>query len=165
MTGITADGCPYTTLDQTGDTAGQETGRLWIRYANRPGWMWYGCGTVENSHRAASLAERLLAPAFDDFWDSPEPWPDPPAPNNETCRKEKGMSFHMLVMIEGRGVNLANMTEWYAKGDSVTLLFSGAPEVVFEGEDAKAMVQYLKLISLHLHQERRSFRALVADQG
>ena len=165
MTGITADGCPYTTRDQEGDTAGQETGRLWIRYANHPGWMWYGCGSVADSHRAARLAERLLAPAFDNFWDSPEPWPDPD--NDETDRKEKGMSFHMMVMVEGQGINLAHMTEWVVshQGDTVTVRFSGAPDVVLTGDDAKALVQYLKLISLHLHQERRSFRSLIGQEG
>ena len=64
----TTDGCTITTIEQEGEYAGQDVGRLWIRHGHT--WTWYG-GFIDEARRQEVLAQAqgMTAVAFDDWFE------------------------------------------------------------------------------------------------
>ena len=70
----TLDGYTITTIEQEGDYAGQDVGRLWFKTPQRHEWCWYG-GFANEVRRQDVLAkaQTLTFKDFDDWWETDKP--------------------------------------------------------------------------------------------
>lgn len=59
----TTDGCSVTTVDQMGDYAGQEVGRVWLQHTPAQ-WVWWQCDTCLEADALVEKAQQLTAAAF-----------------------------------------------------------------------------------------------------
>lgn len=66
----TLDGCPITTIEQEGDYAGEDLGRIWIQSAAHV-WAWYGnFATEARRQECLEQAQRMTAVAFDTWFET-----------------------------------------------------------------------------------------------
>jgi hypothetical protein len=66
MTTTTTDGCLITTIEQEGNYAGEDIGKLWIHGPQRWRWAWYGSFASLTARDAAmAVAQTMTAMAFD----------------------------------------------------------------------------------------------------
>lgn len=69
MTGTTKDGYYWTTVEQEGEYAGEDVGRIWVQQDNT--WSWYGFRSMEEQAEGCQIIGTMTLREFD-LWYDPE---------------------------------------------------------------------------------------------